>query len=177
MNINTMTKILALSLSVLWVAGCSTTGGGTGASDTTTSGADTEVGTSTDTSVSGTETSSAEEDAKAALEALIAVKTVYFDFDKSSIKPEARAILDKHVEYLLANSDAVVTLEGHCDERGTREYNLALGERRAKAAYRYMTVKGVKASQLDTVSYGEERPIAFGQSESAYSKNRRVELK
>lgn len=103
-------------------------------------------------------------------------RVVYFDFDKSNIKDEDRETLEAHAEYLADHSDVQVTLEGHADERGTREYNMALGERRAKAVYRFLTLMGVSASQLKTISFGEERPAVRGHDESAWSKNRRVEL-
>lgn len=103
-------------------------------------------------------------------------RVVYFDFDKSEIRDEAKPILKAHAEYLSAHPDVHVVLEGNTDERGTREYNMALGERRAKAVYQYLTLLGVGPSQLKTVSYGEERPAALGHDESAWSKNRRVEL-
>lgn len=103
-------------------------------------------------------------------------QVIYFDFDKSEIKPEYRSIVEAHAEYLAKNPSATVTLEGHADERGTREYNIALGDRRADAVQRLMTVLGVSGQQLRTVSYGEERPAANGHEESAWSKNRRVEI-
>jgi len=101
---------------------------------------------------------------------------VYFDFDKSSIRADFTAMLDAHAAYLVAMPNAMVVLEGHADERGTREYNLALGERRAKQVATYLLVKGVSGAQIDTVSLGEEKPLAIGKSESEYSQNRRVEL-
>ena len=103
-------------------------------------------------------------------------RVVYFDFDKSDIKPEGKPILEAHAKYLSGHPDVHVVLEGNTDERGTREYNMALGERRAKAVYQYLTLLGVSPSQLKVISYGEERPAALGHDESAWSKNRRVEL-
>jgi peptidoglycan-associated lipoprotein len=107
---------------------------------------------------------------------LLAKRVIYFDFDKSDIKDEFRDILQAHAEYLASHPNVHVTLEGHCDERGTREYNIALGERRAKAVKRMLTLQGVAASQIETVSYGEERPAALGHDESAWALNRRVEF-
>ncbi len=103
-------------------------------------------------------------------------RVVYFEFDSYSIKPEDRDIIIAHAEYLSANSGEKVVLEGHADERGTREYNIALGERRANAVKQLMTLQGVSSSQIDVVSFGEERPIAIGHDESAWSQNRRVEI-
>lgn len=101
---------------------------------------------------------------------------VYFDFDKYDLTPEARAILLAQAEKLKGSSVAV-RLEGHADERGSREYNMALGEKRAKAARDFLVLQGVKAASLEVVSYGEERPVATGQDETSYSQNRRVEIK
>ena len=100
----------------------------------------------------------------------------YFDFDRSELKPRARTILSGHARYLRDNASARITIEGHCDERGTREYNLALGERRAATVRSYLQSLGVRASQMSTVSFGEERPVDPGHSESAWAKNRRAVL-
>lgn len=108
---------------------------------------------------------------------MLQMTVFYFDFDKSDLKPEAREALVYHANRLKANPNMTVRLEGHADERGTREYNLALGERRAQSVQRYLQVQGVSSSQMETISYGEERPVASGTSESAYARNRRVELK
>jgi peptidoglycan-associated lipoprotein len=100
----------------------------------------------------------------------------YFEFDRSDLSAEARAALVHHANYLKANPSTRYRLEGHADERGTREYNLALGERRAQAIERYLQVQGVSSNQLETISYGEENPVDPGISEAAYAKNRRVEI-
>ncbi len=107
---------------------------------------------------------------------LLSRRVIYFDFDKSNIKPEFRDILAAHGTYLGANPGARVTLEGHADERGTREYNLGLGERRGNAASDLLDAQGGSGSQLSVVSYGEERPAANCSDESCWSKNRRVEI-
>lgn len=101
---------------------------------------------------------------------------VYFDFDQATLKPEARALLLAHAERL-KDSPADVRLEGHTDERGSREYNMALGERRAKAVRDFLVLQGVRRDDLEVVSYGEERPLAMGSNDSAWAKNRRVEIK
>ena len=100
----------------------------------------------------------------------------YFDFDQSALSPETRAALDAQANVLRSQS-GVVRLEGHADERGSREYNLALGERRAKAIANYLILQGIDRSRIDTVSYGEERPVALGQDEASWAQNRRVELR
>lgn len=103
-------------------------------------------------------------------------RTIYFDFDKSDIKPEYRPIVEAHAKYLADHPTARVRLEGNTDERGTREYNLALGERRAKAVEQMMTLYGASAQQIQTVSYGEERPVDPAHNEAAWAKNRRVDI-
>ena len=100
----------------------------------------------------------------------------YFDYDSSSLGDDARAAIDAHVALMMSGSGNV-RLEGHTDERGTREYNLALGERRANAVRDYMVASGVPAYRIETISYGEENPVAYGSGESSWSKNRRVEIK
>lgn len=118
------------------------------------------------------------EELKAQAEAALRDQTVfYFAFDQSTIKEDGKKALKAHAKYLAANSSAKVTLEGHADERGTIEYNLALGERRSMSVRAYLMANGAKAEQLKVVSYGEERPAVMGSSEDAYAKNRRVEIK
>jgi len=107
---------------------------------------------------------------------LLSKKVVYFDYDSSSIHSEDRAIIQAHANYLSQHPGTKVTLEGHTDERGTREYNIGLGERRANAVKQMMLLMGVSSSQISTVSYGEERPAALGHDESAWHLNRRVEI-
>lgn len=102
--------------------------------------------------------------------------TFYFDFDRSELKPRARTLLSGHAAYLRDNPDVRLTIEGHADERGTREYNLALGERRAASVRSYLQSLGVRGSQLSIVSYGEERPVDPGHNEAAWAKNRRAVL-
>lgn len=102
--------------------------------------------------------------------------TVYFGFDRYDIENEYQGILDAHAAYLIATPAARVTIEGNTDERGTPEYNIALGQRRADAVQSYFTSKGVNKGQTSTVSYGEEKPAVLGHDESAYTKNRRAVL-
>jgi peptidoglycan-associated lipoprotein len=101
---------------------------------------------------------------------------VYFEFDRSEIRSEFNDMLAAHGRYLANNPNASVRLEGHADERGSREYNIGLGERRAQAVRQILLLQGASASQLSTVSYGEERPAVFGSDEESYSLNRRVEI-
>jgi peptidoglycan-associated lipoprotein len=106
----------------------------------------------------------------------LAKKVIYFDFDKSEIKPEFAALVTAHAHNLTAHPNLRIKLEGNTDQRGTREYNIGLGERRAQAVRRAMMLQGVAESQLTTVSFGAERPAAEGDDEAAWSQNRRVEL-
>jgi len=115
-----------------------------------------------------------EAQAREAEAALMKQTVFYFDFDQSTIKQDGKAALMAHAAYLSANSAASVVLAGHADERGTVEYNLALGERRAVAVRRFLMANGASADQLDVVSYGEERPVATGHNDASWAENRRV---
>ncbi|MEX1994067.1 MAG: peptidoglycan-associated lipoprotein Pal [Steroidobacteraceae bacterium] len=101
---------------------------------------------------------------------------IYFDFDRSDIRPEFTALINTHARHLAGAGTTRIRLEGHTDERGSREYNIALGERRAQAVRRALMLQGAGDAQLTTVSYGEERPVVEGSEEASYEKNRRVEL-
>ncbi|MEY3134162.1 MAG: putative peptidoglycan-associated lipoprotein precursor, partial [Pseudomonadota bacterium] len=103
-------------------------------------------------------------------------KIVYFDYDSYTIKPEFQSTIEAHAQFLKANNRAKLSLEGHTDERGGREYNLALGQKRADAVRQGLTLLGVNAAQVETVSFGEEKPAMQGNDESAFSKNRRAEF-
>lgn len=107
---------------------------------------------------------------------LLAKRRVYFAFDSFSVDDENRAIVEAHAAYLAANKSVKVVLEGHADERGSREYNLALGERRAQAVERMVKALGVGADRIKTVSYGEEKAVAQDHAEAAWALNRRVEI-
>jgi peptidoglycan-associated lipoprotein len=102
------------------------------------------------------------------------VRDVYFDYDKYDLRSDARALLQENARLLKENPDFRLVLEGHCDERGTEQYNLALGQRRADAVKDYLADLGITGTKLETISYGEERPFATGGNESAWSQNRRV---
>ena len=138
-----------------------------------------EVGTGATTEGAGTESvsgSGLSGDAAELQAAKSAGIIVYFDYDRAEIKPEFVPVVAAHAKYLNANPQRKVRLEGHSDERGSREYNIGLGERRAQAVRRALMLQGVTENQITTVSYGEERPAVQGGDESAYAKNRRVEL-
>jgi len=130
-----------------------------------------EVSGMTDSAVKSQEKLAAE-----AAQALLDMTVFYFDFDQAIVKTDAYDVLQAHATFLSTNPAAAVRLKGHADERGTREYNIALGERRAKAVEKLLLVNGVSADQIETVSYGEERPVEGGHNEGSWAKNRRVEL-
>ncbi len=166
-------KYLALGLLISVLAACTTTStedsssssGGMDGADSSTSASTAGVG-SGQTSVSD-----GSSDPEAGLESVF-----YFDFDESTLTPDTRAALDAYAA-VLRSSPRNIRLEGHADERGTREYNIALGERRAKSVADYLIASGVSASRIETISYGEERPAVNASNESAWAMNRRVELK
>ncbi len=107
----------------------------------------------------------------------IKFETVYFDFDKSDLRQDARDVLSKNAEMILKSmAGGKVQIEGHCDERGSAEYNLALGERRASSVQKYLTTLGVKSENLSVISYGKEKPAVIGNDEAAWAKNRRAEF-
>lgn len=110
---------------------------------------------------------------KMELDALQGEQTVYFDFDRSTISSDFYSVLNKHAAFLTKNPSQSIVIEGHCDSRGTPEYNIALGELRAKSVQTYLQNAGVSSSQLTVVSYGEEKPAVSGSTETAFAKNRR----
>lgn len=186
-----VTKLVIAILPVLLIIGCGSKGPGeeeAGGESVTVGGPSTSEAASGVKLDSGAEsatatTSSMQEAAETTTETAVAEDTaqdllserkIYFDYDRSEIKPEYREILSAHANYLAANPSVKVSIEGHCDERGTREYNIALGERRAHSVLQFLTLQGVSKSQINTVSYGEERPDVEGHDESAWKWNRRA---
>ena len=103
-------------------------------------------------------------------------ETIHFSFDSALLSDQAQQILNDKADYLRTNSGVTVTVEGHCDERGTDAYNIALGERRAESVKNFLVDLGISANRLNSVSYGEERPIAIGQDEASWAKNRRAQF-
>ncbi len=170
-------KVLGVSLAALIAVGCSS-------NSTTDSQAQAEA-----EAAAAAAAAQAEADRRAAAEAAAAaearaieaeknsLETVfYFAFDESALSPATRSALDAMAAYL-KKTNGSIRLEGHADERGSREYNMALGERRAKAVANYLSIQGVDRSRFDIISYGEERPVMMGHSEGSWSKNRRAEVK
>jgi peptidoglycan-associated lipoprotein len=161
-------KFLALLAAAVLVAGCSSTpeqsstAGGTGGS----------AGSSTSTPSTAAQPAGPRPGSQEELVATVGDR-VFFDYDKSSVKPDGRTVLNRQAAWLKQYGSVSVTVEGHCDERGTREFNLALGERRANAVKDYLVSQGISASRIKTISYGKERPVALGSNEAAWSQNRR----
>ena len=171
MKLSKVLKGLLIALPVLTLAACSST------SSTDQSGADTSGMAQETVQVETVEqVVSPAEQMRQKLEALRQENTIYFDFDKATIRPEFIETLQAHGAFLSANPSVRVTVEGHSDERGTPEYNIALGERRAMAVVQYLQNLGVTSGQISTVSYGEEKPVDMSRTEAGFAKNRRAVL-
>ena len=173
-------KALSVLFAVIWMVGCASSG----PSDEEIAAAEEAARRAAEQAAmeqAQAEQAAAEAAAAAAAQqqlvdaAAAAGNVVYFDFDSSTLTPASLGILDAQIA-LAHTNDRNFRLEGHADERGTREYNIALGERRAKAVMDYMAANGVAGHRMETVSYGEERPVAYGSGEENWSQNRRVEL-
>ena len=176
-----LTQLILLSFCLAALAGC---GGGSN-TQPSNAGANVEdrsISRSEMENIDSAQSSGLDDDAAmsgsslAADEDLLKVRVIYFDYDSASVRAEFRDVVEAHARYLELNPSASVTLEGHADERGTREYNIALGEQRALAVRKQLVLLGASAGQVRAVSFGEEKPIADGHDESAYSLNRRVEV-
>lgn len=183
------TKLSWVLLSVFWLSACSTTGDKAGedgdmvdVEDLSGESADSQQGADSE-SADGAE--ARVEVGEGAFEgnelndpdSPLSNRVVYFDYDSAQVRDQDVATLEAHAEYLAENPDVSVRLEGHTDERGAREYNLALGERRALSIRQILMLQGATRDQFRVVSFGEERPAVDGSNESAWSKNRRVEIK
>ncbi len=182
-------SLLPLSIALLLSAGCAGTGGKE-EPITDTQGVERPQGTTVDTAqgtdsqdqTDGATTQGMQSDSSLTLNALedpnspLSTRVIYFDFDSTQIQPEFREVITAHAQFLAANPDVSVILQGHADERGSREYNIGLGERRARAVEQVFSLHGTNASQMQKVSYGEERPAAMGHDEASWRLNRRVEI-
>lgn len=163
MQLNKVLKGLMLVLPMLAVAACSSKKG--------------NDKTGTENNVADSNASlSAEQLVHQQMQELQSNNIVYFGFDKYDVTPEYAQLLDQHATFLRSNPSVKITVEGHADEKGTPEYNIALGERRANAVKMYLQSKGVNGEQIAIVSYGKEKPAVLGHDESAYAKNRRAVL-
>lgn len=172
-------KILAMALMLgALVTGCSTTSAVKPDQGAQATQAQTENGQG----ASGAQTGAMAAQAKQQMDELdnpdspLAERTIYFEFDKSDIQAKYLDVLTAHADYLIKHPNVHIRLEGNTDERGSREYNIALGDRRAQAVRRFLMFQGVPADQITTVSYGEEKPVDPGHNEAAWAKNRRVDL-
>ncbi|WP_375753531.1 peptidoglycan-associated lipoprotein Pal [Vibrio sp. HN007] len=176
MQLNKVLKGLLIALPVLAVTACSSSDEATDASSQTTTNQQQAGDTNnTDTSVvtpMDADSQLTEQELKE--KQLRETQTVYFAFDNSTISGDYEEMLAAHAAFLSKDASIKVKVEGHADERGTPEYNIALGERRAMAVSKYLQALGVQADQIDVVSYGEEKPLVLGQTEEAYAKNRRA---
>ena len=164
--------LMLLALSAFGLAACNR--GNTLPEDAGAAGPD--PGASTSPLGGGGNTGASVSAAEAERARLMSLLVVYFDYDQADIRPEFNAQLQAHGQFLAGNANAALRLEGHADERGSREYNIGLGERRAQAVRRVLMLQGAQATQLTTVSYGEERPAQTGTDEESWRLNRRVEL-
>lgn len=173
MTLSTIKNSLGMALVMAVLAGCSsndTMNENSGSEQAGGSEATTDTGTANNDGLNGGDNTNSNQDMYAELD-----RVFYFDFDKSVLRPESRAALIAHAKRI-KEGDNSVRLEGHADDRGTREYNMALGERRAQAVRDFLQLQGVNSSQMEVISYGEERPEVDGTSESARQQNRRVEM-
>ena len=176
-------RLIAIFSAAFLLAACETasTTSSDSASDSASSSAAGTSSASASSSDSSTSSSSASSSSSSAANALSPAEklakvgnTVFFDFDSAALSYDAQVTLSRQAAFLQLNPEAVVVIEGHCDERGTREYNLALGDRRASAARDFLLAKGIDAARIRTVSYGKERPAMLGSNEESWAKNRRA---
>ena len=177
----TILMVLFLGVTLAGCAAPKKKGGTVEVEDATIGGSGSEVITDASASAVGSDDATAGEiitidQDDADMDDPLGQRVVYFDFDSSNLTPEEQRVVEAHAQYLSNNPGMAVVLEGHADERGTREYNLALGERRANSVNEILQAMGVAPDAIRTISYGEERPISMGQDESAWSLNRRVEI-
>jgi len=168
-------NILSLVLLSAVMVGCSSFGGGdNGTASNGTAGTNGAANGATTTGIDGGATFSGHvlDDPSSPL----STKVIYFEFDSSAIAPQYEAVVAAHAAYLAANSSVSIVLEGHTDERGTREYNVALSENRAKSVLDLLSLQGVTGKQVNITAYGEEKPAALSHDEQSWQLNRRVEL-
>ncbi|CED71038.1 peptidoglycan-associated lipoprotein, OmpA family [Aliivibrio wodanis] len=179
MQLNKLLKSLLIALPVVALSACSSSDSATDSTagqETTNKGAQEQTDTAVVSPIDAEAQMTEEEIRAQAEQELRKVQTVYFAFDNSTISSEYQDMLAAHAAFLSKSSNVKVTVEGHADERGTPEYNIALGERRASAVAKYLQALGVSSDQISIVSYGEEKPLVLGQSAEDYAKNRRAVL-
>ncbi|MDP5255032.1 MULTISPECIES: peptidoglycan-associated lipoprotein Pal [unclassified Vibrio] len=175
MQLNKIFKSLMVALPVMAMAACSSSDdAASAASAAQTNQAAQTADASQGTVISAVDQQAQLSDQELKEQALRENQTIFFAFDNSTISADYEDMLAAHADYLSSNPSVKVTIEGYADERGTPEYNIALGERRAEAVEKYLQALGVQSSQMSIVSYGEEKPLVLGQSQQAYAKNRRA---
>jgi len=190
---NILKKALVLVVPVMFLAGCATAptdtmddGLGTDGGVESSAGAGSSTGTGFGSGGSSAQTMGLSDGSDISSSALslndsspanlLNTRVIYFDFDRSKVRAEFNDVIAAHAEYLANNPGAEMKLEGHADERGSREYNIGLGERRGNSVARHLGLQGAARGQLDVVSYGEERPASMGHDETSWELNRRVEI-
>ncbi|RUO61866.1 peptidoglycan-associated lipoprotein Pal [Pseudidiomarina insulisalsae] len=177
MNANQLLKSLLIAVPMMTLAACTTSPGADDAAGQQTNQQQQQQQEGTGVEVDAAERTKTPEEVRAEkMETLRQENIVYFAFDDSRVSSDYAGMLADHAEFLVQNPNVTLTIEGHADERGTPEYNIALGERRAKAVAQYLQNLGVSASQIATVSYGEEKPLVNASTPTAYAKNRRAVL-
>jgi len=174
MRLNKTVKALAVALPILALSACSSNDESSESSQVDTNAQQTSSAEENVQVTAAQRAAEIEEQKRQELAQLRSEHIVYFDFDMSTVSSSYAAVLDAHAKFLSENSNVNVLIEGHADERGTPEYNIALGERRAKSVVTYLENMGVSSSQLTVVSYGEEKPMVKDRSENAFAKNRRA---
>ena len=190
---NLMNKLSLLCVTTVFITACqtaqddfiddTTTWDGTDQTQTGTdgslSGSDSDL-TALDDGADGSAIAFGDEGSAQAMldraDSAISTRIIYFEFDSAKVSEDSLATLEAHGNFIASNGNVSVRLEGHADERGSREYNIALGDRRAQSVRRILLFQGASDDQLETISYGEEQPVEFGHTEDSWSKNRRVEL-
>lgn len=188
-----LTKLMLAALVAMFIAGCQTTGSDMDSDPSMADGQSQTDGSTTGSDLTGSDASSFDGSDGTSLTPIIeepmtarqmldepdsplANRTIYFDYDSAKVTEDSLALLEAHGNFIAGNGNVSVRLEGHTDERGSREYNIALGDRRAQSVRQILLFQGASVDQLDTVSYGEEQPAMLGHDEESWSKNRRVEL-
>lgn len=175
MDLNKLLKAMLVALPIMAISACSSTSESETDAMGSTSGSGSELNGGVQTGGIGGMLSP-EEQQRQQLEQLRKEHIIYFDFDRSEVQTEYAAVLEAHGTYLVEHPSVRVLIEGHADERGTPKYNIALGERRAKAVAKYLQGMGVQPSQMSIVSYGEEKPLDFTRTDEGFAKNRRAVL-
>lgn len=188
-----LTKLMLSALVAMFIVGCQSTGTDMDSDLSMADGQSQTDGSTTGSDLTGSDATSLDDGGGTSLtpiveepmtaqqmldepDSMLGNRTIYFDFDSAKVTEDSLARLEAHGNFIASNGNVSVRLEGHTDERGSREYNIALGDRRAQSVRQILLFQGASVDQLETVSYGEEQPAMLGHDEESWSKNRRVEL-